>query len=80
MYLPDPCSLLSTHIVSQIRLNPLVDYLGLPICLRVIVGVGCQLCPHQSKQLPLEYTNKPTVPIIDDVPEQPMEPEDLPEE
>jgi hypothetical protein len=69
--------MLSTYIVPQIPFNPLVD---LPICLRVIAGVGCQLCPHKSKQLPPECPNEPIVPIIDDVPQKPMKFEDLPEE
>ena len=72
--------MLSTHIVSQIPFNPLVDDLGLPICLRVIAGARCQLCPHQSKQLSPKCPYEPTIPVTDDVLQQPMKCEDLPEE
>jgi hypothetical protein len=71
---------LSAYIVPQISFNPLVDNLGLPIFLRVIVGVGCNLCPHQPKKLSPECPHEPTVPVTDDVPWQPMKFEDLPEE
>ena len=77
---PDPCLLQSRHIVAQVPLKPFVDDLGLSICMRVIAGAGCQLCPHQSKQLSPECPNEPTIPVTDDVPRQPMKSEDLPEE
>jgi hypothetical protein len=57
---------LSSYIVPQIPLNPLVDILGLPIRLRMIVGARC---PYE-----------PTVPVTDDVLRQPVKSEDLPEE
>jgi hypothetical protein len=72
--------MLSIHTVPQLPINPLVDDLGLPICLRVIAGSRCQLGPHQPKQLPLECPNKLIVPVADDVPRQPMKSEDLSEE
>jgi hypothetical protein len=57
---------LSSYIVPQIPLNPLVDNLGLPIYLRMIAGARC---PYE-----------PTVPVTDDVLRQPVKSEDLPEE
>jgi hypothetical protein len=71
---------LSSYIVPQIPFNPLVDNLGLPIYLRVIAGVRCQLCPHQPKQLSPKCPYEPIVPVTDDVLQQPMKSEDLPEE
>jgi hypothetical protein len=72
--------MLSTHIVPQILFNPLVDDLGLPMYLRVIVVVGCQLCPHQYKTIPPECPNKPTIPVTDDVPRKPMKSEEISKE
>jgi hypothetical protein len=71
---------LSSYIVPQIPFNPLVDNLGLPICLRVIAGARYQLCPHQPKQLSPKCPYEPTVLVTDDVLRQPMKSEDLPEE
>jgi hypothetical protein len=70
---------LSSYIVPQIPFNPLVDNIGLPICLRVIAGASCQLCPHQPKHLSPKFPYEPTFPVTDDVLHQPMT-EDLPEE
>jgi hypothetical protein len=72
--------MLSSYIVPQIPFNPLVDNLGLPICLRVIAGARCQLCPHQLKQLSPKCPYEPSVPVTDDVLRQPMKSEDLPKE
>jgi hypothetical protein len=71
---------LSSYIVPQIPFNPLVGNIGLPICLRVIAGARCQLCPHQPKNLSPKCPYELTVPITDDVLQQPMKSEDLPEE
>jgi hypothetical protein len=46
----------------------------------VIVGAGCQLYPHQLKQLSPECPHESTIPVTDDVPRQPMKSQDLPEE
>ena len=72
--------MLSSYIVPQIPFNPLVENLSLPICLRVIADARCQLCPHQLKQLSLKCPYEPIVPVTDDVLQQPMKSEDLPEE
>jgi hypothetical protein len=71
---------LSSYIVPQIPFNPLVDNIGLPICLREIASARCQLCPHQLKQLSPKCPYEPTVPVTDDVLRQPMKSEDLLEE
>jgi hypothetical protein len=58
--------MLSSYIVPKIPLNPLVDNLGLLICLRMIAGARC---PYEL-----------TVPVTDDVLRQPVKSEDLLEE
>jgi hypothetical protein len=71
---------MSSYIVPHIPFNPLVENLDLPICLRVIAGARCQLCPHQMKQLSPKCPYEPTIPVTDDVLQQPMKSKDLPEE
>jgi hypothetical protein len=39
---PDPCFLLSFYVISKVAFHPFVDYFGLAVCLRVIVGAKGQ--------------------------------------
>jgi hypothetical protein len=71
---------LSSYIVPQIPFNPLVENLGLPICLGVVAGARCQLYPHQLKQLSPKCPYELTVPVTDDVLGKPMKSDDLLEE
>jgi hypothetical protein len=45
----NPCFLLPWHIVSEIALHPLIDYLCMSISLRVIVGARGQGRTNQSE-------------------------------
>jgi hypothetical protein len=45
----DPCFMFPWHIVSEIALHPLVDYLCMSISLRVIVGARGKGCTNQSE-------------------------------
>ena len=61
-----PCSLLPTDIVTQVALQPLVNYLRLSIHLWVITGTRCQLRPHQPEKLLPKSAHEAAVPVTDD--------------
>lgn len=65
------------HVVLQISLNPLVDYLGLSIPLRVVAGIGIERGAHQSKEILLKFPHEVVVIVTNYGLGKTMQPEDL---